>query len=71
MRKDQLESHSKFSDFLKRVVADKQLSEIIAASKNAEGGKSEQDAEINWLRERFINLKKENKKLKERKRAIN
>lgn len=53
------------------MVADKQLSEIIAASKNAEGGKSEQDAEINWLRERFINLKKENKKLKERKRAIN
>jgi hypothetical protein len=53
------------------VVADKQLSEIIAASKNAEGSKSESDGEINWLRERFINLKKENKKLKERKRAIN
>lgn len=27
--------------------------------------------QINWLRDRFINLKKENKKLKERKKKIN
>lgn len=70
-RRRQLESHSKFSDFLSRVVADKQLSEIIAASKTGETGKTDQDQEINWLRDRFINLKKENKKLKERKKTIN
>jgi len=47
------------------------LSEIIAASKSGDSGKTDSDQEINWLRDRFINLKKENKKLKERKQAIN
>jgi len=41
VRKRQLESHSKFSKFLSEVVADKQLSEIIAASKTGETGKSD------------------------------
>ena len=65
-----MESHKKFSDFLLKVVEDKQLAEIIQASKTGETGKSENEQSINWLRDRFINLKKENKKLKERKAEI-
>ncbi len=70
-RQRQLESHRKFSLFLSRVVADKQLSEIIAASKTTESGKSDQEQEIKWLRDRFINLKKENRKLKALKKDLN
>lgn len=40
-RQRQLNSHKKFSLFLSQVVADKQLSEIIAASKTTESGKSD------------------------------
>lgn len=53
------------------MVADKALSEIIAASKTTESGKSDQEQEINWLRHRFINLKKENRKLKATKKDLN
>jgi len=70
-RQQQLESHKKFSDFLEKVVQLPALSEIIQASnKGGDSGKNEKDTSINWLRERFINLKRENKKLKERKAEI-
>jgi len=69
-RQQQLESHKKFSTFLQEVVKDKKLAEIIAAANKTESGKSESEQSIMWLRERFINLKKENKRLKERKALI-
>ena len=51
-RKRQKESHQIYTKFLKDVVADKALGDNL---------------DIEWLRARFINLKNENKKLKERK----
>lgn len=70
-KQQQLKTHKQFTDFLERVVKDKQLSEIIV-KKSGEAGKGNDDTDykINWLRNHFINLKNENKKLKERKRRI-
>jgi hypothetical protein len=70
-KQQQLETHKKFTDFLERVVKDKQLSEIIDTKKSGDAGKGDNtDFKINWLRNHFINLKNENKKLKERKKNI-
>ena len=55
-RKQQLESHQVYTNFLQDVVADKALGD---------------NQNIEWLRGRFINLKNENKKLKNRKASIN
>lgn len=69
-KQQQLKTHKQFTDFLERVVKDKQLSEI-KEKKSGEAGKGDDtDYKINWLRNQFINLKNENKKLKERKRRI-
>ena len=53
--KRQKESHEIYTKFLKDVVADKALGDNL---------------DIDWLRARFINLKNENKKLKERKAQV-
>lgn len=58
-RKLQLESHIRFSEFLNKVVTDKAIADSGA------------DGKVDWLRDRFINLKNENKKLKDKKREIN
>lgn len=70
-RKRQLDSHKKFSVFLQSVVKDEEVAKIIAAGKTSESGKSDQEGDIDWLRNRFINLKKQNKLLKQRKAEIN
>ena len=57
--KQQLESHTKFSVFLNKVVNDPEMKD------------SGSEGKIEWLRDRFINLKNENKKLKDKKAKIN
>lgn len=56
---------------MQSVVKDEELAKIIAAGKSGESGKSDQEVEIEWLRNRFVNLKKQNKILKQRKIEIN
>jgi exonuclease VII large subunit len=46
------------------------LREIIAADKKQDSSKNQEELAITWLRERFINLKKENKVLRESKVSI-
>jgi len=58
-RKQQLESHKKFSEFLSKVVHDPEMKD------------SGSEGKVEWLRDRFINLKNENKKLKDKKAKIN
>ena len=58
-RKQQLESHSRFSVFLNKVVNDPEMKD------------SGSEGKIEWLRDRFINLKNENKKLRDKKSRIN
>ena len=58
-RKQQLDSHTKFSIFLNKVVNDPEMKD------------SGSEGKVEWLRDRFINLKKENKKHKDKKARIN
>ena len=58
-RKQQLDSHIKFDIFLNKVVNDPEMKD------------SGSEGKVEWLRDRFINLKNENKKLKDKKARIN
>jgi hypothetical protein len=53
-----LGSYNKFSDFLEEVVKDKDLG-------------TSGDSDVNWIKQRFVNLKKENQKLKTHKIVVN
>jgi len=57
-RKQELEDHKKFTDFLEGSISTNELGEANELS-------------VEWLMSRFTNLKNERKKLKQRKREIN
>lgn len=76
-RAEQLQSHKKFTRFLEQVVQQQAIADSIEAweKKPSDKGdkqteKNNYEYEINWLRNRFINLKQMKKKFKEQKLKI-